>query len=117
MQACARKYKEIVELLLENGAEVNAQNIIGCTAAHYCVEEMDENNKEDVFDIISYLFKSGANFNLEHKYLGTSMSFIKRKSNELYDFLKSLIMITEEKEPAKVIQNPLLNMKSIKEMN
>lgn len=56
--AVKRNKKNIVKLLLENGADVNSENIYGLTPLYYAISD---NNVE----IVELLVKSGANINIE----------------------------------------------------
>ena len=99
MQACARGYKEIVEILLENGANLNSQNVIGATALHYTIEEEFEGKTFEIkVEIAKLLISKGANPNLVHLYCGDVFTLAKRKNIKLHDDLFEFYNKTIEKK-------------------
>ena len=55
------KYKDIIELLIKNGAEINSQDKFGNTPLHNATSFVEEND-----DVISLLLDKGADVNAEN---------------------------------------------------
>ena len=74
MRACAKRNYEIVKVLVENGAEVNAQDKFGITALMWAIMQtaeavfktwMRSYDKDELCKIVKLLIDSGANLSLE----------------------------------------------------
>ena len=68
--------KEMVELLIANGADVNAKGRVGNTALHLAANQ----NKEDIFEL---LIANGADVNAKNKFNETPLDFAVAKTNNL----------------------------------
>lgn len=67
---------EVMKILLEQGADVNAANDLGMTAAHYAVQRGNER-------IIEYLAGSGARFDVKNKQGRTAADLARGRTAEL----------------------------------
>ena len=88
MVSCLEGYLDIVRLLLENGANVDATTQeFGCTALHYAVRS---EKKESVPQIVAWLLERGANPN--HRIsLGWESVFVSSIRKGAVDTVKLLL--------------------------
>jgi ankyrin repeat protein len=85
---CARinPHIDIITMILEKGAEVNATNISGKTPIFYC-------NFSYSVELLNLLIKYGANINIKDKYKNTLLhdDYINSFDEHFEEFLKTLL--------------------------
>lgn len=71
---------DVMKLLVDNGADVNAANGVGMTAAHFAVQRGNEH-------VIEYLARQGAKFDVEDKQGRTPAALARGRTAELLEKL------------------------------
>lgn len=72
--ACTTRNLELVKLLVENGANINATDFEGFTALMHVVY-YNENYGDDKSNIIYYMINNGADFNIRNNYNKTVLDY------------------------------------------
>ncbi|EAY04649.1 hypothetical protein TVAG_227660 [Trichomonas vaginalis G3] len=90
MCAIIYKYKEIAELLILHGANVNMQDFTGMAALHYTVLHISYELKNNAKDLIELLLSNGADVNAKTHTGMTPLHYAAQGGkNELFEILIS----------------------------
>jgi len=73
---------DLIEWLIENKADINAQDRGGWTALHFAAQE-------DRLDVVELLIKKGANSNIKNEYGNKPLFYAEKDNKPIIELLKS----------------------------
>lgn len=85
-------HKKIIDTLIKNGANINAQNNLGETATHYFLKKYyDQSNNKNIVKTMEYLISKGLDINKPNKF-GLLPWYYQSREEIKYDDLQKLLI-------------------------